>query len=520
MQTPRRARRRATLAAAAVAAMGPVLLPAPAGAAGGVDVRDLSGSLTAADLAQRLAGSGVSIGAVSYTGAPTSAGAFTGGGTVVGFDSGVVLSTGSAQVGEGNGHDDATGYSSRTGDADLDRLGAGTTTDATVLAFDVTPDQDTLFFNYVFASEEYNEYVYQDVSDVFGFFVTRHGADSPQNCAVVADGRDKGSEPDPVSIDTVNGGNPYGSANASNPSLFRNNDPGDGGGLPAEPDGFTTVLRCVASVTPHEVNRLKLAISDVGDGLLDSWVFIQAGSITTSPDLCGDAGSDCGPGQSAAGSEGGQDAAPRPASDSSAASGEQEVDGEISEGTPIAIGGTATGPDDRPLATTWSYTPGPNVDPGATCSFADPHAIATTVTCTDDGVFTLTLTASAGRDATGSASTNLKVDNAPPQVSITQPTDTGRVVGGPVEVAAAVSDPGANDTRTCTIVWGDRSSSTGVLADGVCSGQHTYDAIGSYSVKVTVTDDEGASGSDRTSVVVAKADGNGNGGGFVYEGAG
>ena len=38
-----------------------------------------------------------------------------------------------------------------------------------------------------------------------------------------------------------------------------------------------------ASVTPGQVNHIKLAIADTGDAALDSAVFIQAGSISTNP---------------------------------------------------------------------------------------------------------------------------------------------------------------------------------------------------------------------------------------------
>ncbi|MBX9448185.1 MAG: choice-of-anchor L domain-containing protein [Taibaiella sp.] len=45
--------------------------------------------------------------------------------------------------------------------------------------------------------------------------------------------------------------------------------------------GFTTVLTALAEVIPCETYHLKLAIADVGDGLLDSGVFIEAGSFTS-----------------------------------------------------------------------------------------------------------------------------------------------------------------------------------------------------------------------------------------------
>ena len=49
---------------------------------------------------------------------------------------------------------------------------------------------------------------------------------------------------------------------------------------------------------------------------------------------------------------------------------------------------------------------GPDVDPGATCTFSVAHAAATTITCTDDGTFTVTLTADDG--------SNPPVSRAPP----------------------------------------------------------------------------------------------------------
>jgi len=486
-------------------------LPGPAYAAGAT-VTDLSGPLSADDLAQSLAGTGVRIDDVTYTGAPDAAGKFTGGGTgrgsVVGFDSGVVLSTGLAEVGDSNAHADGTGYSSRTGDADLDSLGAGTTKDVTVLAFDVTPDRDTLYFNYVFASEEYNEYVYEDVSDVFGFFVSKPGGDGPRNCAVVADGPDADTEPDPVSIDTVNGGNPFGSTNAANPGFFRNNDPDHGGSIAAEPNGFTTVLRCVASVTPHEVNRLKLAIGDVGDGMFDSWVFIQAGSITTSGDACGDR------------IDNDRDGTPNegcPAPRRPATADHASASGGPAEGSQVRVGGSAEGPEGARLTTRWSYTPAEGTDQGAKCTFVDPREISTSVSCTDDGVYTLTLSATDGkRSAVGTAT--LTLSNAAPSVTIKRRDVTEAVTGRSIDIAAAVHDPGGNDARTCRIRWGGRISAPGVLADGVCSGSHAYATAGIYDIKVTVTDDDGGRGSDVVTVVVADAPGKADGGGFVVDG--
>lgn len=86
---------------------------------------------------------------------------------------------------------------------------------------------------YVFSSDKYNEYVHSVHNDVFAFFV------NGDNCALVP------GTADPVSINTINNGNPYGSSPSENPQYYRNNDLSDGGGsIDTEMDGLATVLSC------------------------------------------------------------------------------------------------------------------------------------------------------------------------------------------------------------------------------------------------------------------------------------
>jgi hypothetical protein len=256
---------------------------APTAGAISPTVTDLTGAAEPVDLANSLVGAGVTISNVSFVGTDQSAGSFTTGATTVGFDTGIVLSSGWTTDMAGPNDQDGTSRTIGTGgDPDLDALVASGTQDRTVLEFDVTPNDDTLFFNYVFTSEEYNEFVTTGFNDVFGFFVTRAGESTKANCAVTPTG-------EPVTINTINGGRPFGSPNAVNPTLYRNNDPNDPGpaAIDIEADGLTVVLQCEASVVPNQANHLKLAIADRGDTALDSWVAIQAGSITTVPnEIC------------------------------------------------------------------------------------------------------------------------------------------------------------------------------------------------------------------------------------------
>ena len=65
-----------------------------------------------------------------------------------------------------------TAVNDLSGDTDLDKLVPGYYTyDATVLEFDFKPTKNVIRIQYVFSSDEYNEYVGSKYNDVFGFFV-------------------------------------------------------------------------------------------------------------------------------------------------------------------------------------------------------------------------------------------------------------------------------------------------------------------------------------------------------------
>jgi uncharacterized repeat protein (TIGR01451 family) len=252
------------------------LSPVVAQASPGLSVTPLDGdTLTPADLAQILTGPGVTVDpeTVSYKdpNALDAAGTFSEDTDIVGLDDGVLLTTGDVDNVVGpNDSDSASAVNEASGDADLDALAGGSTEDATVLEFAFVPVDSTVTFRYVFGSEEYNEFVYTQYNDVFGFFV------NGINCATVPD------TTTPVTINTINGGSPFGNENASNPLLYRNNDLQDGGGaIDTELDGLTTVMTCTAPVEPDVSNHIKLAIADVGDSGYDSAVFLEGGSFSS-----------------------------------------------------------------------------------------------------------------------------------------------------------------------------------------------------------------------------------------------
>ena len=169
------------------------------------------------------------------------------------------------------------------------------------------------------------------------------------------------------------------------------------------------------------------------------------------------------------------------------------------EGTPVSITGLVADPDGPNLTTQWSATPASGVDAGATCSFADSAAVSTTVTCTDDGVWTLRLTADDGLNPPVSATTTLTLTNVAPGVTISSPADNTLVLRGtPVTVTAPFTDIATNDTHTCTVDFDDGTAPVAGTVNqgagsGSCAATHTYTGVGAHLVVVTVTDDDGGS---------------------------
>lgn len=235
--------------------------------AGTASALSVTTSNDGATLVSTILGGGVTVSNIVYTGGASASGTFTDGlSSGIGIESGIILTSGNAAGAVGPNNNDAyTGNNGLAGDADLTALIPGFNThDASVLEFDFTTASNDLFFNYVFGSDEYNEWVNSAFNDVFGFFI------DGVNVALLP------GTTTPVSINNVNGG--------ANASFFNNNDPSDG--PPAfniQYDGFTDVLSVAATGLSGGTHHLKLAIADAGDFILDSGVFIEAGSLSDVP---------------------------------------------------------------------------------------------------------------------------------------------------------------------------------------------------------------------------------------------
>lgn len=226
-------------------------------------------------LASTILGSGITlVGTPSYTGGAQAAGTFTGGLSAgIGIDKGIILTSGDASLAPGpNANDGAGAALGLPGDSDLNGLIPQSTNDAAVLEFEFTTTGGDLFFNFVFASEEYNEFVNSGYNDVFAFFV-----DGTNIALIPGTGT-------PVAINNVNCGNPYTPGGGTHCDLFNNNDLSDGGPFYGiEYDGFTDVLTAQALGLGAGQHHFKLAIADAGDSILDSAVFIQGSTFSDTP---------------------------------------------------------------------------------------------------------------------------------------------------------------------------------------------------------------------------------------------
>ena len=245
-----------------------------------MSVLEVSPGVSADDLIRNvlIGGNCYDVSNVTFSGQGSQIGTFSNGLTNIGFSEGMILATGSAEVavGPNDSNNASGGYGNSTPDANLSSLTAGSIYDRANIEFDFTPTQTPVTFEFVFASEEYCEYVNSQFNDVFGFFISGPGITGTQNLAVIGPST-------PVSINTVN--------HLINSGLYVHNTPFSGNNCNVIPpamspainevqyDGFTQKLTAVANVTPCQTYHIKLKIADVGDGIFDSGVFLRANSF-------------------------------------------------------------------------------------------------------------------------------------------------------------------------------------------------------------------------------------------------
>ncbi len=203
---------------------------------------------SATSLAAALAGPGITVESAARSG---QVGRFSAPFGSIGLDGGAVLSTGVVQ-GAAGPNSSGTFGSDLGGPGDL-QLGAGTS-DAAALDITFVPATSAVELAFVVGSDEHPG----GGADVFGAFV------NGRDCAAV----EHGFAQAPLTTSAV--------GRARESLRYRDNGAGS---IDVQANGLTTVLRCVAPVSPNVPNRLHLAIADVGGGTLDSWAFVQRAGL-------------------------------------------------------------------------------------------------------------------------------------------------------------------------------------------------------------------------------------------------
>jgi hypothetical protein len=209
---------------------------------------------------------GLSNFSVSVTGNQAAFGTFTN--DPFGLQSGVVISTGKVTDIAGpnikdnvitNGKDLNTDFGVKGEADDLTQLN---------LSFFADNTAEKLFFKYVFASEEFPEFGGSEYNDEFELLL------NGVNLAKLSDGK----------AVTINNFIPNVDNRATDHSDYINNPSLTGiASSIVKLDGFTKVLGFEGFLNKNQTNVLSIRVKDVGDGNIDSAVFIQGGSVGTAP---------------------------------------------------------------------------------------------------------------------------------------------------------------------------------------------------------------------------------------------
>jgi hypothetical protein len=168
------------------------------------------------------------------------------------------------------------------------------------------------------------------------------------------------------------------------------------------------------------------------------------------------------------------------------------------EGTSIALSSTVSDPSTADTTTGFNYawTVTKNGNP-----FASGSEASFTFTPDDDGTYLVTLAAKDQDGGTGSDSKTITVTNIAPSVAdLTAPVSV--LVNQSLTVSTTFGDPGADYPWQATFDWGD--GSTPVLSPvGPASGpavnvplslSHSYSSNATWTIQVSVTDKNGATG--------------------------
>lgn len=204
------------------------------------------------------------------------------------FAEGVILSTWTSKKSIGPYiRDNGGGNTGWSGDTDLNQALTINSINASVLEFDFIPVTSFISFNYIFASNEYQDFYPCRYSDGFAFLIKEKGStDTYKNLATIP------GTLTPVSstnihkdIKYLNSAGVLFSCPPQNESYFGQSNISPNNISPINYAGQTQVLKAQTIVIPGKVYHIKLVIADDKNVYYDSAIFLEAGSFTPKIDL-------------------------------------------------------------------------------------------------------------------------------------------------------------------------------------------------------------------------------------------
>ncbi|MFO0355995.1 MAG: choice-of-anchor L domain-containing protein [Sphingobacteriaceae bacterium] len=229
----------------------------------------VTNTLNASQLASLISGPGVQIlNPVVNAAGPNSYGKYIATSSNLNITEGLLLTTGtiSNAIGPNNVGNKTTFFGNQYTPNTYTLLNSytgKTTWEYTEFEFDIIPQGDTIKFDFVFASEEYEEWVGSQYNDVFGFFISGPGITGDPGAGIYHNIALLPNNTTAVTINNVN--------QNLNTQYYQNNN----NGTSVQYDGFTKGLKAISKVTPCAMYHLKLVVADVSDKLWDSGVFIE-----------------------------------------------------------------------------------------------------------------------------------------------------------------------------------------------------------------------------------------------------
>ena len=212
---------------------------------------------------------------------------------------GIILSTGDSRLMSDQAGNNFTGHTMGganwgVSDPDLELLTGSTFNDAVTFEFDFFSCGDSIFFEYHFASEEYNENVCAAHTDAFGIFLSGPGINGPfSNGAINISTHEDGS---PYGINTINNGQigtNGGIINCQNESInwnlntsmFYDNSTLNFDSEYVEYDGLSTLLCSAFPIVCGQVYHIKIVLADAEDYERDSALLFKASGFGSKMDL-------------------------------------------------------------------------------------------------------------------------------------------------------------------------------------------------------------------------------------------